>query len=275
MQKSILLCIGLIIGLLSQAAAWAQVVSVEFKDKGFLFSDAPTLNFVWAAKQARATLIFIPGGEGRLALSPDRSNLGGFYAATLKPLSDDNLTSGAVNVVVFDSPVLLPSGTDYPRSRQSAEHLQRIESVARYFKERFGLPVWIMGHSNGAVSMTEFYKMLQKAQKENLVEGAIYSSARNGAAFNENTRLPILFLAHERDGCEKSQPAKSKAHFEQQSKSNPIQPEYLLIKGGEAQAQNPCTSGFHMFYGAGKEAYSAIDQFIALHTPAQPAPAKP
>ena len=63
------------------------------------------------------------------ALSAVRLNLGGFYGATLKPLSDDNLTSGAVNVVVFDSPVLLPVGTDYPYSRQSAEHLQRIKST--------------------------------------------------------------------------------------------------------------------------------------------------
>ena len=38
--------------------------------------------------------------------------------------------------------------------------------------------------------------------------------------------------------------------------------EYVALKGGEAQAQAVCTSGFHMFYGAGDEAYRAIDQFV-------------
>ena len=249
------------IGLLAHATTFAQVVSIEFKEKGFLFSDAPTLSFVWPSQQAKATLIFIPGGEGRLGLTPERINLGGFYGATLRPLSEEKAGHGAFNVVVFDSPVNLP-GTDYPTSRQSSEHLWRIESVVRHFKALYHLPVWIMGHSNGAVSITEFYKFLQKNGKEDLIEGAIFSSARNGANFGDNTRLRILFLAHEQDQCPKSLPSRSKAVFEQQQKSNPLKTEYVLVKGGEAQAQNPCSSGFHMFHGAGAEAVSAIDQFV-------------
>ena len=242
--------------------ASAGVVSVEFKEKGFLFSDAPTLNFEWPSNQAKATLVFIPGGEGRLGINPERKNLGGFYGNTLRPLSDTSTSSGSFHVVVFDSPVNLPVGNDYPASRQASEHLLRIESVVRHFKALYGLPVWIMGHSNGAVSITEFYKMLQKNKQEGLIAGAIYSSAHNGARFEENTQLPILFLAHERDGCIKSLPTRSKALFEQQQKSNPMKTRYVLITGGEAQADNPCSSGFHMFYGASKEAFTAIEQFV-------------
>jgi hypothetical protein len=164
--------------------------------------------------------------------------------------------------VVFDSPVFLPTGTDYPYSRRDSEHLTRIESVVRYYKEKYRLPIWIMGHSNGAVSITEFYKMLQKSQKENLVEGAIYSSARNGASFNDTTYLPVLFLAHERDQCQKSQPSQSRAVYEQLRKNDPQPVEYVLIRGGESQMNNPCSSGFHMFYGAGEEVYKAIDRFV-------------
>jgi hypothetical protein len=240
----------------------AQVQNIEFKEKGFLFSDSPTQTFLWQAKQPKASLIFIPGGEGKLGLAPDRTNLGGFYGATLRPLSDEKLSSGYFNVVVFDSPVMLPSGTDYPYSRQSNEHLLRIQSVVNHYKEKYGLPVWLMGHSNGAVSITEFYKLLQKNKNEKMIAGIIYSSARNGAAFNEETQLPILFLAHEKDACEKSLPSKSLQEFQKQQKTNTSKLEYALIKGGEAQAQNVCTSGFHMFNGAAKEAYSAIDQFV-------------
>jgi hypothetical protein len=257
MSKWIVLCLCV----LTQSLALAQVVSIEFKEKGFMFSDAPTLNFLWPAKQAKATLIFIPGGEGRLGITLDRKNLGGFYGSTLKPLSDPALSRGELNVVVFDSPIQLP-GVEFPTSRQSSEHLLRIESVVRHFKDQFGLPVWIMGHSNGAVSITEFYKMLQKSKKEDLIEGAIYSSARMGSNFNDKTRLPILFLGHEREQCPKSLPSSAKMVFEQQQKTNPSKTEFTLIKGGEAQPQNPCSSGFHMFYGASEEAYTAIEKFV-------------
>lgn len=246
--------------------AFAEVVSVPFRDTGFMFSAEPTMTFLWRAQAPRATLVFIPGGEGRLGLRSDRTTLGGFYGATLKPLADASLTSGAFNVVVFDSPVNLPVGTDYPYSRQGREHLLRIESVVRYYKDLFAKPVWLMGHSNGAVSLTEFYKMLQGARKTELLDGAIYSSARNGARFDDQANLPILFLAHERDACEKSLPGEARAVYERLRKTNLKPSEYVLVRGGESQPQHPCSSGFHMYYGAGAEAYKAIDRFAgALH----------
>lgn len=250
------------LGVCFARTAFAEVIPVPFDERGFLFSDAPTMTFVWPAQAPKVTLVFIPGGDGRIGLSPDRKSLGGFYAAVLKPLSDSSLTSGAFNVVVFDSPVTLPVGNDYPNSRQSREHLLRIEGVVRHFKKLYALPIWIMGHSNGAASMTEFYKMLQESQKTDLLEGAIYSSARNGARFNDNTDLPVLFLAHERDECAKSMPSESRAVYERLRKNDPQRVEYVLIRGGEAQSQPPCYSGFHMYYGAGEEVYGAIEKFV-------------
>ena len=79
----------------------------------------PTLNFLWQSKNTKAVLIFIPGGEGHLGITPDRKNLGGFYGSTLKPLSDPSLTSGHFDVVIFDNPTPLPVGKTYPVSRTS------------------------------------------------------------------------------------------------------------------------------------------------------------
>lgn len=242
--------------------ASAQVIPVAFTAHIAAESLESTYTFLWPGSSPKATLIFIPGGEGRLGLTPERKNLGGFYAATLKPLSDSNLSSGGLNVVVFDSPVPLPVGTNYPVSRTSTEHLARIESVVRYYKANYGVPVWLMGHSNGAVSLTEFYSMLQRENKTDLIAGAVYSSARNGARFDSKTQLPILFLAHEQDGCAKSTNYNSRRVFEEQRSSNKQPLNYVLIRGGEAQAQDVCSSGFHMFYGAGPQAYQAIEAFI-------------
>jgi hypothetical protein len=249
------------LGVLATAApALAQVVQVPFEREGALAQ--PTSTFFWKSATAKAILVFIPGGEGRLALAPERKGLGGFYGEVLKPLADNKLTRGEMHVVVFDSPVDLPVGTTYPDSRRDPEHLQRIDSVVRHYVREFGLPVWLMGHSNGAASVTEFYKMLQEARRDKEIAGMVYSAARNGADFAANTQLPVLFLAHERDGCARSLPANSLAVHDRLRNSNAKPMRYIVLKGGEAQPQNPCNSGFHMFFGASAEAYQAIDEFV-------------
>lgn len=249
----------LFLALFFSRPAIAQVYPVEPIETGFLYLSAPTNTFVWESKEAKATLIFIPGGEGQLKLTPDRKDLGGFYGNTLKPLSDPTKTSGLFNVVVFDSPVVLPSAT--MGSRATADHMMRIESVVLYYKAKFNKPIWLMGHSNGAVSETEFYRYLQGKKKENLISGMIYSSARNGATFNSDTNLPVLFLAHEQDGCAGSTPSNSRRVYEDLKKTDKEKTEYVLIKGGSAEAGESCRSGYHMYYGAAEEAYKAIDSF--------------
>lgn len=214
------------------------------------------------SKRRRATLVLIPGGEGQVRLADDRKNLGGFYGNTLRPLSVPGLTSGLLNVVIFDSPSVLGVTGGYPASRTTPDHLMRIRSVVLYYREKFHKPVWLMGHSNGAVSITEFYKELQKNKEENLVAGMVFSSARNGATFNaQTTNLPVLFLAHHRDGCANATNANSRSVYEDLKRVDRARVEYVLIEGGAPEGE-PCRSGYHMFHGAGDEAYKAIDSFI-------------
>lgn len=245
------------------SSSHAEVIAVGLIENGMVASSSPTLTFLWQGDLARATLIMIPGGEGHLGLSPDRADLGGFYGKTLKPLSNPRLTSGFFNVVIFDSPTSLNVGSSYPTSRAATDHLERIESVVQHYKEKFDKPVWLMGHSNGAVSVTEFYKYLQKNHKESMVSGIIYSSGRNGASFNSAANLPVLFLAHEKDGCQKSTNSNSLGVFNDLKKSNKQKTEYVVLVSGESEPQEPCRSGYHMFFNAHEEAYKAIDRFAA------------
>ena len=243
-------------------AARAQMIPVEPVLAGKAFASDKTKTLLWESRNSVATLVYIPGGEGQIGLREGRSDIGGFYGTTLKPLSNPALTSGRLNVVLFDSPSMLPSGSVYPSSRATSDHLMRIESVVLHYKEKLGKPIWLMGHSNGAVSITEFYKRLQKSKTEQLVAGMVYSSARNGADFNSaTTNLPVLFLAHYNDGCAGAMPGESKAVYERLKKVDTAPVEYVLIRGGSSEG-DPCRSGYHMFFGAGPEAYKAIDSFI-------------
>jgi hypothetical protein len=244
--------------------AFAEVISVDAVLAGKAFSSDKTRTFLWEAKQPAATLVYIPGGDGHLGLRDGQPQLGGFYGTTLRPLSDPRSTSGRLSVVVFDSPTVLNVGARYPTSRAASDHLMRIESVVLHYKERFGRPIWLMGHSNGAVSVTEFYKYLQKSTRESLVSGMVYSAARTGADFSSaTTNLPVLFLAHEKDACAAASSSEAKAVYTRLKKVDTAKVEYVAIKGGQSTSENPCSSGYHMYYGAGPEVSAAIDSFIA------------
>ena len=257
-------CIGL--WMLAQAS-WAQVIAVEPTEKGLLYTTAPTLTFLWPARQARAVLIFIPGGEGRLGLKEDRRNIGGFYGNTLRPLSDETRTSGSFHVVVFDSPHELSSAGAYPISRTTPDHLMRIDSVVRHYQEKFNLPIWLMGHSNGGISLTEFLKYLEKKKGLDLVQGVIASGIRNESDFAPPTRFPMLFIHHEQDGCSNTRYAAARALYEKIRPQARQPVEFRTLSGGSPEAAHPCSSGHHMYHGASDEAVQAIDDFIARMTP--------
>jgi hypothetical protein len=247
-----------------QNIARAEVFSIDFMENGAISSSKPTLTFLWKSEQAKATLIFIPGGEGQLGLSPDKTDLGGFYGKTLKPLSNSNATSGLFNVVVFDSPTSLDPGVFYPFSRATPEHMLRIESVVQFYKDKFRKPIWLMGHSAGAASITEFYKYLQKNNKEKIIDGLIFSAGRSGAMFNSNTNAPLLFLTHERDGCRATTGLNSlRSYYEDFTKSNAQPVKMVVLTSGESEPGNPCRSGYHMYFNAHEEAYKAIDGFAS------------
>jgi len=252
--------------LLPGPPAGAQVIAVPLPQ-----ASPPTQTFLWASPGARATLVMIPGGEGRLGLAPDRTDLRGFYGNVLKPLSNPQQTSGTLDVVVFDSPAILPVGNAYPASRASSDHLRRIESVVAFYKLRSGKPVWLMGHSNGAISVAEF---LRKFPGQ--VAGAVFSSSRIGVKLPATPALPVLFLHHASEGCAKADPSGDRELSDSLQASGRSDVEFVWIRGGQAEAGNPCSSGFHMFYGAEAEAYRAIDSFIARHSPAvSPARGRP
>lgn len=244
------------------SAGSAQVFLVAPVETGLFGSSDPTPTFLWPGKEAKAVLVMIPGGDGHLGLTPERTNLGGFYGHTLKRLSDPALTSGGLDVVVFDSPYRMLVGDSYPTARTASDHLGRIESVVRYYRDKLGKPVWLMGHSNGAVSVTEFWKDIRGGDKRDLIAGLVVSSARNGISLPDDTDIPVLFLHHGKDGCAKSDSRSSVSAYEALKAANKSRTGFVWITGGEGEAANPCYSGYHMYFGAGAEAAAAIDAFI-------------
>ena len=129
------------------------------------------------------------------------------------------------------------------------------------------LVIWLMGHSNGGISQTEFLKYLEKKKGLDLVQGVIASGIRNESDFAPPTRFPMLFIHHEQDGCSNTRYAAARALYEKIRPQARQPVEFRTLSGGSPEAAHPCSSGHHMYHGASDEAVQAIDDFIARMSP--------
>ncbi len=221
------------------------------------------MTMYWPGKDAKALILFIPGGEGYLGLKPGQTELRGQLLQTLKRLTQPEFTRGKLDVVLLDSPGELSPRQAYPSARASSEHLIRIESAVRFYKKKTGLPVWLMGHSNGGISLTEFLKYAQKNDKMELISGFIASGIRDESYFNAPIPFPFFFIHHKLDGCYHTTPNRAYANYEKVKQFIAVPTEFVYVVGGESQSSDACRSGFHMYNGAGVEAANAIDTFMS------------
>lgn len=247
------------------AIARAEVIPVDLKEEGKIES-TPTMTMYWAGQQSRAVLVLIPGGDGNIGIKPETPDLKHPFYQALKRLSDPTLTSGTTDVVVFDSPYPLSPNQRYPSARATSDHVKRVKSVLAFYKEKTHLPVWVMGHSNGGITLMELIKDLQKTNRIKLIDGMVVSSARNESSFSAPLNFPILFMDHKNNGCAVDDQTVYRT-YESVKKiaSSPVG--QVLITSGESQSANPCVSGFHMYFKADAELSKALDDFIGKNTP--------
>jgi pimeloyl-ACP methyl ester carboxylesterase len=261
------------------AIAWlaspapAQVVAVEQIEKSLLVLSKPTLTVLRPAggPQPRAVLLMMPGGEGQIGLQPDgaldTSPPRTSFAAVPRRLVDSQLTSGAVHVVAVDSPYSLGYGAQLPL-RAARDHLVRMESVAQFYRARLGLPIWVMGHSNGGYSVAEFAKYLQDRKKEDLVAGLVFSAARTISDFGSGPfRWPALFVVSAEDGCTGTSAEGNEKLYQRFKERNAAPTEFVQVRSAQPEGGDPCRTGTHMYHRAEEEVAKILDDFIARHTP--------
>lgn len=254
----------LAVALLALASmARAEVIAVEQIDKGFFISDKPSLTMYWKARDSKAVLVFIPGGEGYIGLKPGQTDQRYQFHQMLKRLTDPATSGGKVDIVLLDSPEPLSPRQPYPAARSGSDHLTRIESTVRHYKEKTGLPVWLIGHSNGGISLMEFVKHMQKESRLSLVSGIIASGIRSESRFSAPLAVPMLFMHHKQDGCTSTFGGSAYEMFKKVREFNQAETAFAWINAGEAEPNDPCRSGFHMYFGASDEAAKTIEGFMA------------
>jgi hypothetical protein len=255
----------LVVLLIISCAVGAEVLPVPFLEDGKVIDSTPTMTMYWKGQEAKAVLILIPGGDGNVGIKPDTSDLKNPFYQIFKRLSLIDQTSGKIDAVIFDSPYPLSPNQRYPSARGTTDHVKRIKSVVKFYKEKTTLPVWIIGHSNGGISLMEFIKHLQDVNETSLISGMVVSSARNESQFASPIDFPILFMDHKNNGCTVDS-ATIYSTFEKVKAISHNKVERTFISSGESQSLNPCVSGYHMYYKAGEEVSKVLEDFVLQNT---------
>jgi len=245
----------------AQGAIAAEVVSVTPIEDCFLCSNTPSLTMYWKNSNAKVVLLVLPGGTGQVGLTLERRDVKQSFYENLKRLTNASLTNGQVDLVLLDSSRVLTANGANLSGRAAKEHMIRIESVVKHYKEKTGLPVWILGQSNGGASLANFIRYMQEKKQSDVIAGAIASATRPESNFPSVLSIPLLFITHESDGCRNLDQLRK--IYEAAKNANSASTEWFVVEGGEAEtSKDVCHSGYHMFYKSGEQYAQAIDDFI-------------
>jgi hypothetical protein len=218
-------------------------------------------------------IIICDGGPGRLLLDSDV--FGGpllnnpYKQYALIGMRDSFAEAGFV-VALPDHPSDL---NEYKTShRIGKNHLNDIAKIVQFLKERYSLPIWIAGISNGTLSAVyagssigdqlHGFILLSPVTRtfSNTTLGKQYPSGVADMALS-SIRQPVLILSHRQDECY-STPSAGAELIAPRLTSSPT----VLLKyysGGNSPLSEPCLpKSAHGFYGIENQVTRDIISFV-------------
>ena len=220
-------------------------------------SDPETTTAYWSSLNSKAVLIFMPGGDGSFNIAAKNPAKPSWV---LSKLYDASQKSSGLDFVFVDSPYSLGMRGGNIAPRYSKDHLSRILNVIQFYKEKTNKPLYLIGHSNGAISEAEFLNQSPNNQK--LLAGIIFSGSRNETSVDGPLNIPVLVLHHEDDANGRWTSYSNAENLYKKIKTfNGGPTQFSAVHGGESGG-DPSTSGHHMYEGSFDEAANYIWNFI-------------
>lgn len=211
-------------------------------------------------ESAPALVLLFEGGQG--VLTPGYQ---GFAHRIFKPLAKQG-----IGAVLVDAPTRsngYRGGLD-PIFRESRTHMRDIDVVVAHLRREYGLPVWILGVSNGTRSAAA-YALKRSDRIAGLVLVSSSTTPPNGTPIEELPQLktvdvPLLAIAHRHDECQGSPPGGA-ARIAAAATASPSAAA-MFFTGGLNTGPAPCgVHTHHVLYGVEDEVAAAISWFITAH----------
>ena len=214
--------------------------------------EVPTKTFLIETSKPKAVVLLFIGGDGVLDLKPDGST------PKQNPLNRSARLwqSYGINSVLVDSPYDLGDARR-GNMRGKPEHLARVESVVKYYKNKFNVPIWIFGHSMGTVTAIQF---ANQSEKSGVVSGVIIAGTHIGEKLSNNFSKPVMAIHHQKEACAATPISASESIIKGRSKET--KSELVMIDGGE-DVGLPCMGlAYHGFNKVEDQMVSAAAKFI-------------
>ena len=219
------------------------------------YGDTPTA--YWANPNSKAVLIFFPGGDGSFDIASKNPAKPSWVLSKLYDASQKN---SGLDLVLVDSPYSLGMRGGNIAPRYSKDHLSRALSVIQFYKDKTKKPIYLIGHSNGAISISELLN--QSKDNQPLLAGLIFSGSRNETSIDGPLNIPVLFLHHEDDANGRwTSFANAESLYKKVKAINSGPTKFSAVHGGTAGG-DPSSSGHHMYEGSFDEAANYIWNFI-------------
>lgn len=215
----------------------------------------------------KASVILFAGGKGALSLSS-------LFGSPKMNWGKNNFLVRTRNLFVkqgFQVAVVdAPSDKQSKRGmldgfRDSREHVEDIDHVINYLREKVSAPVWLVGTSRGTESATNI-AIYSKQDPDGLVlTSSISVENGGGTAVTEmelgNIKIPTLIVGNTDDACRKTPPEGSNEIAGMLVHSKKV--EVKMFSGGDTPTSKPCQAmSYHGFLGIESEVVSYISNFI-------------
>lgn len=222
----------------------AQVIDVPYQ------SDSTTRTLLIATDNPKALVILLMGGDGKVGIfdgGSARSNHTFVRSQALWP-------QYGINSVLVDSKdnLSIKGG-----GRLTEDYQNRLLTIVNYYKDKYRVPVWLFGHSNGSVSVTEF---VNRFGDKNTISGFIIAGTEQTAILKDNTRLPVLAIHHVQDTCWTTPISASEDMIKNRPKNT--RAEFVTMDGGISTGNVCWALAYHGFNQKEDELVKTAAEFI-------------
>lgn len=214
------------------------------------------------AATPRGIVLIYPGGAGFLVTAN-----GGFYGGFRREFAARGFLTAVVDVP-SDQPQGLEEGGRHDRFRIDPRHAQDARAIIERLKAEFSSPIYVFGHSMGAISAAFLAATLDGLSAAIL---AASPTSRGGPGSNwvsvpsvalDAIRIPVLLVHHEYDGCRG-------ATFEGAKQYPPLftaspRVSFMDVAGGPPpESSNPCVgNNYHSFSGMRRQVIGGIIRWL-------------
>lgn len=245
------------------------LIAATFSASAEVVHDIPTRAgvsqrvLIHEVKNPEAAVVLFAGGHGGLQLSPDGAFSWGknnFLIRTRNLFTDRRLLT-----VVIDSPSDRQSKPWLHDFRQTVDHLQDVRTVIAWLRQKFDVPVWLIGTSRGTQSVAYVASELSKADGPDgiVLTSTILSDQRMipvPLLPLDKILIPVLVVHHEADGCDHCKFSEINSVMEKLGDA--VRKQLLTFKGGHSVG-DPCAGmSYHGFNGIEASVVSAISDWI-------------